>query len=377
MRSIKIVNQVFKKHRTGSDALKRQRSAVLFIGLPLLICCICSDMDGSVNEQTGGQDFFFPETSKYTVVFETAGGRLEMNLDAAIACMLPAMIPVEYEKEALKAQAVLLRTALLQEYENSDRTEPYHIFFKEDSKTQNYFTFLEQKRIYGENYQEKLLKYRYAALETSGIYLKQIRSENSKGTDRLKNSEGSEEQERSQIHPFFSWFKVSAGSTREGVLCEKDYLYENYYSETVFTRKEFERLCKKLLFAEKDTQKVGEIHFLSIMGEKEVGMQSDSVGEPVNLSPYGRILYFRVAFSDGAKEEYSIDSDRFCEAFCLPSPCVEEIIETKKEFKITVKGVGHGCGMSQFGANELAKEGKDYVEILKIFFTNIAIDKFE
>lgn len=362
MRSIKIVNQVFKKHRTGSDALKRQRSAVLFIGLPLLICCICSDMDGSVNEQTGGQDFFFPETSKYTVVFETAGGRLEMNLDAAIACMLPAMIPVEYEKEALKAQAVLLRTALLQEYENSDRTEPYHIFFKEDSKTQNYFTFLEQKRIYGENYQEKLLKYRYAALETSGIYLKQIRSEN---------------QELPQIPPLFSWFKVSAGSTREGVLCEKDYLYENYYSETVFTRKEFERLCKKLLFAEKDTQKVGEIHFLSIMKEKEVGMQSDSVGELVNLSPYGRILYFRVAFSDGAKEEYSIDSDRFCEAFCLPSPCVEEIIETKKEFKITVKGVGHGCGMSQFGANELAKEGKDYVEILKIFFTNIAIDKFE
>lgn len=40
-------------------------------------------------------------------------------------------------------------------------------------------------------------------------------------------------------------------------------------------------------------------------------------------------------------------------------------------------GLGHGLGMSQFGANEMAKSGADCDEILHYFFTDITIDKFE
>lgn len=36
-------------------------------------------------------------------------------------------------------------------------------------------------------------------------------------------------------------------------------------------------------------------------------------------------------------------------------------------------GFGHGIGMSQYGANEMAKEGYDYIEILKFFYTGIDI----
>jgi stage II sporulation protein D len=32
------------------------------------------------------------------------------------------------------------------------------------------------------------------------------------------------------------------------------------------------------------------------------------------------------------------------------------------------KGVGHGLGLSQYTANEMAKEGKNYKEILQFFF---------
>ena len=36
-------------------------------------------------------------------------------------------------------------------------------------------------------------------------------------------------------------------------------------------------------------------------------------------------------------------------------------------------GYGHGIGMSQNGANEMAKNGKNYMEILKLFYQNVEI----
>ena len=37
-------------------------------------------------------------------------------------------------------------------------------------------------------------------------------------------------------------------------------------------------------------------------------------------------------------------------------------------------GYGHGIGMSQNGANEMAKKGKDYIEILSLFFSDVTIE---
>ncbi len=42
-------------------------------------------------------------------------------------------------------------------------------------------------------------------------------------------------------------------------------------------------------------------------------------------------------------------------------------------FSIATKGYGHGVGMSQFGANELSKDGKTYKEILSHYYPNTEI----
>ena len=44
-------------------------------------------------------------------------------------------------------------------------------------------------------------------------------------------------------------------------------------------------------------------------------------------------------------------------------------------FKIIGGGYGHGIGMSQNGANEMAKKGKNYQEILKMFYPGTTIEK--
>lgn len=52
-------------------------------------------------------------------------------------------------------------------------------------------------------------------------------------------------------------------------------------------------------------------------------------------------------------------------------------------FKVTIKddsiifevvGYGHGVGMSQTGADSLAKEGKNYEEIIKHYYTGVKIE---
>ena len=44
-------------------------------------------------------------------------------------------------------------------------------------------------------------------------------------------------------------------------------------------------------------------------------------------------------------------------------------------FTFTTKGFGHGVGLSQYGANELAKQGKNYEQILKHYYTGVTIKK--
>ena len=58
----------------------------------------------------------------------------------------------------------------------------------------------------------------------------------------------------------------------------------------------------------------------------------------------------------------------------LRSTCFD--IEEKDENIIfTVKGYGHGVGMSQWGAEAMARDGKGYKKILKHYYKNIKIEK--
>lgn len=44
--------------------------------------------------------------------------------------------------------------------------------------------------------------------------------------------------------------------------------------------------------------------------------------------------------------------------------------------KFSVQGYGHGVGLSQTGADALAKQGYTYRDILKHYYTGIEITKF-
>ena len=41
-----------------------------------------------------------------------------------------------------------------------------------------------------------------------------------------------------------------------------------------------------------------------------------------------------------------------------------------------VTGFGHGLGMSQYGANQMAAEGADYREILTHYYTGVTVEPY-
>jgi len=52
-----------------------------------------------------------------------------------------------------------------------------------------------------------------------------------------------------------------------------------------------------------------------------------------------------------------------------------DVVVNDKEVIITTRGYGHGVGMSQYGANSLANEGKTYQEIIKYYYKDVDIKK--
>ncbi len=64
--------------------------------------------------------------------------------------------------------------------------------------------------------------------------------------------------------------------------------------------------------------------------------------------------------------------DSFRNTYELPSSCFE-LQEFDGKTRVTTRGVGHGLGLSQYTANEMAKEGKTYQEILQYFFEGTEI----
>lgn len=66
--------------------------------------------------------------------------------------------------------------------------------------------------------------------------------------------------------------------------------------------------------------------------------------------------------------------DQFRDALSLSSSAFS-FYESIKGLKITTIGKGHGLGMSQWTANEMAKEKKNYEEILQFFFEGTTLIK--
>jgi stage II sporulation protein D len=68
----------------------------------------------------------------------------------------------------------------------------------------------------------------------------------------------------------------------------------------------------------------------------------------------------------------TMSGEKFRKTLSLPSACFEMKVNSDG-VKITTIGKGHGVGLSQYGANQMAKEGRNYKDILNYYYQNINI----
>lgn len=72
--------------------------------------------------------------------------------------------------------------------------------------------------------------------------------------------------------------------------------------------------------------------------------------------------------------DQTMTGEEFRRCLDLNSACFS-IKEVEGEIRIVTKGLGHGLGLSQYGANEMAKAGRSYKEILQYYYKDVTIQK--
>ena len=217
--------------------------------------------------------------------------------------ILAKEMPAEYEIEALKAQAILIRTRLYKEMQQSKN---------QTALEEEAWTDQQMEEAWGTAaYVENKRKLNMAWKETEGQV---VTYENDLA-----------------LTPFF---RVSNGSTRDG----KEALGEEYP-------------YLKIVDCPLDVESVEQMQTVTLeMMDVEI-LKTDTTGHVLNV---------RVG-------EEKVNGEEFRTAYGLASSCFT-LQEYEGKLRITTRGVGHGVGMSQNTANEMAKEGKDFQEILTYFY---------
>lgn len=264
----------------------------------------------------------------------------KVNLDEYIACVVSAEMPVSYDIEALKAQAIVARTYTIYKITTSQKHKNDNADICDDSTCCQAWISKEDrlskwKKSESQDNWNKIIK---AVNETKG----KIITYNGRPINAFFHSNSGGKTEV----PYYVW-----GGTGypylQVVETAGEENYSQYKSEVEFTKDEFEKKVKekhkdfKIYYKEKDCIKIEERDSSDRVITVKIGNLNLSGVETRTLLGL-RSANFQVEISDD-------------------------------KIKFTVIGYGHGVGMSQTGADSMAKEGKNYEEIIKHFYTGVEI----
>lgn len=283
----------------------------------------------------------FEETESISVFLNNHD--IKIDIDEYLIGVVAGEMPASFEEEALKAQAVAARTYVyykqaLMDSGKADNIHSQSVVCDDHTHCKAYID-LQNKNPWGQSYDIYYNKIKNAVLETSGEYIiyndepiaAVFHSASSGNTENAKDVWGSD----------FSYLvSVQSDGSKDS---------PNYLSSISVSFEDF-----KKIILEKYENAVFEDDPKTWF---KASTRSDSGGV---ISVYvGGVL---VKGSD-IRTLFSLNSTNF----------TVEYTDTTVVFN--TKGYGHGVGLSQYGANGLAKEGKTYEEILKWYYTGTEIVK--
>ena len=258
---------------------------------------------------------------------------VELNFDDYIKGVLIGEMPVTFELEALKAQALVARTYTLYKLKNSESSHENADICDNVNCCQCY----------------KTKEYAFSSWDDSGENEKWLKVEEAVNTTRNQVITYNGE----IIVAFFH--ANSAGKTED--------VKHIWGEEEIPYLKSVEGFEVEL---EEDTKTLSSGEFKKIIKEKDEAYTYKSGDVKIlDYTTSGRANSIQI----GAN---IIKAPEFRSLFELKSTNIE--IETTDDYiKIKTKGYGHGVGMSQVGANQMALDGKKYDEIVKHYYSGVEI----
>lgn len=254
---------------------------------------------------------------------------INVPLEEYVIGVVAGEMPASFNVEALKAQAVASRTYALKHAESSKND--YDV--TDGTQNQVYISYNDMKEKWKENYDDNLSKIKNAVLETKG----EVVLYNNNLIDAM----------------FFSTSNGYTENSGDFFSSSKPYLVsvDSAWDKTespVFN----------------STNEVSKSEFLFNLGLDA----SDNITiSDVKKTNTGRVISLTV-------NGKNFDSDKIRSVFGLKSTSFDINVSNDKVI-FNVSGYGHGVGMSQYGANGMAKEGYNYKDILKHYYKNCDIKK--
>lgn len=296
---------------------------LMLIGIPYLITICFIKKDDEIK-------FYFSSNTTVRIKRNSTGKIDNVLLEDYIVGVLAGEMPVSFEIEALKAQAVAARTYVMKRLVNNKNND-YDII--DTTLNQVYLDNDELKKKWGNNYVNYINKLKTAVLETSGEYITY--------KDNI-------------IDALF--FSTSVGATENS---EEVFVSALPYLRSVDSSWDAE---VSPVFSENNTFNLKDFYNkLNLTYSNNLSidvLQTTSTGRIKKIKINGTTFNgTTVAGKLGIRSDYfniSRDNDTVL---------------------VTTKGYGHGVGMSQYGAEAMAKKGYTYDKILKHYYKDVDIKK--
>lgn len=280
--------------------------------------------------------------SAVTIRAKIDGTVQEMDLDTYLQGVLRAEMPASFELEALKAQAVAARTETLYKVENGpSANHPDADICNDINCCQAFKTADAADEAWGADSEYYAAKIATAVCETDGMVILY--------------------EDKPILAAFFSSASGQTNQSGDVWINNLPYLQSvespegenevpNYYSVATFSEAEFKEIFLKAYPEAKLDGKAENWFGAETRNDSDMVLTIVIGGVEVKGTQVRSLLSLRSAAFTVSAEDGNI------------------------VFHVT--GYGHGVGMSQYGANVLASEGKDYQEILHWYYTDVTIGSY-
>ncbi|HEX9058755.1 MAG TPA: stage II sporulation protein D [Clostridia bacterium] len=306
---------------------------ILILILPLIIVKGCGHHLGPSGK---------PGKVKINVYLHLQNKICQMDLEDYTICVVAAEMPAEFDPEALKAQAVAARTyaysRLKKMYVPSESIHPYADVCSDPGHCQAFISREDAMKKWGSQAKTMWSKISKAVYDTRGII---IYYDGNVVNPLFHSNSGGKTEDIEDV-----WGGTTVPYLRS-VKSPGEESESDYESVKSIKTNEFVSLLKE--------------HFKGLKIDEKDPLESIKI---IDYTAGGRIRNIKVG-------NMNLKGTDIRSALSLKSANFKIEKSGKDALKITARGNGHGVGMSQAGANYLAKKGKSFEQILKYYYKGV------